>query len=234
MNENRKLVLDTETTGLNVENGDRIIEIGIVELIDKIKTGNNYQIYINPERKIEKSAQKIHGLSNDFLDKKPKFHEIANELISYISNSTLIIHNAEFDIKFLDFELENCGYNKLSNNVEDTMLMARKEYPGQSVSLDSLCRKLKIDRSARSRHGALLDADLLSSVYIEMTSGKQAFLNFDKNMQQDLSKGSKNALTQNLRLDRKSINYLPKEEYQNHIKFIETIDHSLWEQLNKD
>ena len=236
MHENRKLVLDTETTGLNVENGDRIIEIGIIELVDKIKTGNNYQIYINPERKIEKSAQKIHGLSNEFLDNKPKFHEIANELIRYISNSTLIIHNAEFDIKFLDFELENCGYNKLSNNVEDTMLIARKEFPGQSVSLDSLCRKLKIDKSARRKHGALLDADLLSSVYIEMTSGKQAFLEFDinKNIKQGISNvANNNILTQSLKLERKSKNYLPKEEYQKHKEFIETIKYSVWEQLKK-
>ena len=137
MENRRLLVLDTETTGLDLENGDRVIEIGIIELIDGVKTGHNFQQYFNPNKKIEKSAQDIHGLTNEFLSDKPNFYEIADEFNDYIKESTLLIHNASFDIKFLDFELENCGKKKINNEIIDTLNIAKKEFPGQSVSLDS-------------------------------------------------------------------------------------------------
>ena len=229
----RKLVLDTETTGLKVDEGDRIIEIGIIELIDNIKTGKNYHIYLNPEKKIDKNAEKIHGLNNEFLESKPKFFEIALDLINYISSSTLIIHNAEFDKKFLDFELENCGFKVLDNQIIDTLSIARKEYPGQSVSLDALCRKLKIDNSAREKHGALLDAELLSSVFLEMTEGKQTLLEFEESKYDDNNKLLKlSSIKKNF--TREKITYLPKDELESHQKFIKTINNSIWNNFGEN
>ncbi len=231
----RKLVLDTETTGLSVDAGDRIIEIGIIELIDNVKTGKNFHIYLNPEKKIDKSAEKIHGLNNEFLKDKPKFFEIVNDLLDYISSSTIIIHNAEFDKKFIDSELENCGQIKISNKIIDTLMIARKEYPGQSVSLDSLCRKLKIDNSKREKHGALLDADLLSSVYLEMTSGKQALLEFeeDKRNQQYAKNSIENCLKRDS-FDRKTKFFLPENELERHKNFIKTINNPVWRDFEEN
>ena len=164
MEKERKLILDTETTGLNFEE-DKIIEIGIVELKDNVLTQNYFHEYINPERDISVSAQKVHGISNEFLIGKPTFSEIAQKLLDFVKNDVIVIHNAEFDVNFINKELQNCGYNNICNLIIDTIKIAKKEFPGQTVNLDSLCRKLNVNNTRKNYHGALLDATLLSKVY---------------------------------------------------------------------
>ena len=176
MKSERKLILDTETTGLNFEN-DKIIEIGIVELRDNVITQNYFHEYINPEKEISISAQKIHGISNQFLAEKPRFDQIAQKFLDFIKNDIIIIHNSEFDTNFINKELQNCGFNSLNNSIIDTIKIAKKEFPGQTVNLDSLCRKLSITNSRQNYHGALLDATLLSKVYLRLTTGRQENLN---------------------------------------------------------
>ena len=232
----RKLILDTETTGLDVESGDRIIEIGIIEMIDNIKTGNDYHVLLNPEKIIGKSAQKIHGISNEDLKDKPKFSDIADEFKDYLNDSPLIIHNADFDLKFLDFELENCGRKKLTNEIIDTLLIARKEFPGQSVSLDSLCKKLKIDNTNRNYHNAMLDADLLSSVYLKLTLGKQTTFKLNTDQFSSEERTEKNNLNKERQMieNRKELNYLPEEEYSQHKKFIKQLKSSVWHKIENN
>ena len=177
----RELVLDTETTGLDFDNGDRIVEIGVIELENHIQTGNYFHSYINPERKSDPKAEKIHGLTYDFLLDKPLFNEIAEEFVKFISDSKIIIHNAAFDVGFLNSELLKCNMFEIQEDlVIDTLILAKKKFIGQSVSLDALCRKYNIDISGREVHGALKDAKLLSLVYLELIGGKQTKLNFNK------------------------------------------------------
>ena len=176
MEQERKLILDTETTGLDF-NEDKIIEIGIVELIDNVLTQNYFHEYINPEKDISVSAQKIHGISNEFLLDKPVFNNVARKFLNFIKDDTIIIHNADFDTNFINKELQNCGFRNIKNFVIDTIELAKKEYPGQTVNLDSLCRKLNIVNTRQDYHGALLDATLLSKVYLRLTTGKQENLN---------------------------------------------------------
>ena len=177
----RELVLDTETTGLDFDNGDRIVEIGVIELENHVQTGNYFHSYINPERKSDPKAEKVHGLTNDFLLDAPLFNEIAEEFVKFISDSKIIIHNAAFDVGFLNSELLKCNMFKIQEDlVIDTLILAKKKFIGQSVSLDSLCRKYNIDISEREVHGALKDAKLLSLVYLELIGGKQTKLNFNK------------------------------------------------------
>ena len=180
MEQKRILVLDTETTGLDF-GSDRIIEIGIVELKDNVITQNYFHEYINPEKNISLSAQKIHGITNEFLIDKPTFNSIAQKFLKFIKDDTIIIHNADFDTSFLNRELQNCGYDKIKNSVVDTIKLAKKEFPGQTVNLDSLCRKLSIVNTRQDYHGALLDANLLSKVYLKLTTGKQEKLNLIDN-----------------------------------------------------
>ena len=173
----RQIVLDTETTGLSPENGDRVIEIGCVELINRKLTGNNLHHYINPERDSDPEALKVHGISNEFLLDKPKFVAIARELLDYLSGAELIIHNAPFDMGFLNKELERLKLGKLDAQVAgviDTLAMAKELFPGKRNSLDALCSRLEVDNSDRTLHGALLDAELLADVYINMTRGQNA------------------------------------------------------------
>ena len=231
----RELILDTETTGLDVESGDRIIEIGIIELIDSIKTGNDYHALINPEKDIDKSAQRVHGISNDDLKDKPKFSDIVDELMNFLEDSPIIIHNADFDRKFLDFELENCGRKRLTNEIIDTLIIARKEFPSQSVSLDSLCKKLKIDNTNRDYHSAIVDADLLSSIYLKLTSGKQATLklNSDQFNTKELTDQELINTKKKMIAVRKDMSYLPEDEYDQHKKFIKEIKSSVWRKIQK-
>ncbi len=231
----RELILDTETTGLDIKSGDRIIEIGIIELIDSIKTGNDYHALINPEKDIDKSAQRVHGISNDDLKDKPKFCDIVDELMNFLKDSPIIIHNADFDRKFLDFELENCGRKRLTNEIIDTLIIARKEFPSQSVSLDSLCKKLKIDNTNRDYHSAMLDADLLSSIYLKLTSGKQAALklNSDQINTKELTDQELINTKKKMIEVRKYMSYLPEDEYEQHKKFIKEIKSSVWRKIQK-
>lgn len=175
----RQIVLDTETTGLSAENGDRIIEIGCVELVGRKLTGNNLHHYINPERDSHEDALKVHGISNEFLRDKPKFAQIVDELLAYLEGAELIIHNAPFDIGFLNKELELLGRPPIMRSVSgvvDSLVMAKELFPGKRNGLDALCDRLGVDNSGRTLHGALLDAELLADVYINMTRGQDALL----------------------------------------------------------
>jgi DNA polymerase-3 subunit epsilon len=175
----RQIVLDTETTGLSAEGGDRIIELGCVELYARKLTGNNLHFYFNPERDSHEDALKVHGISNEFLRDKPKFSELSEEILDYLSDAEIIIHNAAFDLSFLNKELERVGKKPFKTYVKgviDTLAMAKEMFPGKRNSLDSLCDRLEVDNSGRTLHGALLDAELLADVYINMTRGQEALL----------------------------------------------------------
>ena len=186
----RQIVLDTETTGLSAEGGDRIIELGCVELYARKLTGNNLHFYFNPERDSHEDALKVHGISNEFLRDKPKFAELTEEILEYLSDAELIIHNAAFDIGFLNKELERVGKKPLKayvSGVIDTLAMAKEMFPGKRNSLDALCDRLEVDNSGRTLHGALLDAELLADVYINMTRGQEALLMDVADVQTDSS-----------------------------------------------
>ncbi|MDN4587640.1 DNA polymerase III subunit epsilon [Xenophilus aerolatus] len=175
----RQIVLDTETTGLSAENGDRIIELGCVELFNRKLTGNDLHIYFNPERESHEDALRVHGLTTEFLSDKPKFATMAQEIVEYLRGAELIIHNAAFDVGFLNKELELAGLAPLREfvgEVTDTLAMAKQVYPGKRNSLDALCDRFGVDRSNRTFHGAKLDAQLLADVYINLTRGQDALL----------------------------------------------------------
>jgi len=175
----RQVFLDTETTGLSPENGDRVIEIGCVELVNRRYTGRNLHFYLNPERRSHEDAIKIHGLTDEFLADKPKFASVADELLEYVAGAEIIIHNAAFDTGFLDEELKRLGRPPFRGHVAgvlDSLTMAREMFPGKSNSLDALCKRLEVDNSNRSLHGALLDAGLLAEVFIRMTRGQDSLV----------------------------------------------------------
>lgn len=178
----REIVLDTETTGLSPDNGDRIVEIGCVELINHVPTNNTYQVYLNPEKDMDPGAEKVHGLTNEFLLDKPKFIEIADSFLEFIGDSNLIAHNADFDINFLNSELVRAKKDKINNDrVVDTLKIARSKFPGARNSLDALCKRFFVDNSNRSLHGALLDSELLAEVYLELVGGKEPDLELSTN-----------------------------------------------------
>lgn len=175
----RQIVLDTETTGLSAENGDRIIELGCVELLNRKLTGNNLHFYFNPGRDSHEDALRVHGISNEFLRDKPRFAELAEEILAYLQGAEIIIHNAAFDVGFLNKELELIGkprFAEFVSGITDTLAMAKEMYPGKRNSLDALCDRLGVDNSGRTLHGALLDAELLADVYINLTRGQDALL----------------------------------------------------------
>ena len=175
----RQIVLDTETTGLSADSGDRIIEIGCVELLNRRLTGNNLHFYLNPERDSHEDALRVHGLTTEFLSDKPKFAEVADDILTYLDGAEVIIHNAAFDVGFLDRELERVrkpAFTNFVGTVTDTLVMAKQLYPGKRNSLDALCDRLGVDNSGRTLHGALLDAELLADVYINLTRGQEALL----------------------------------------------------------
>lgn len=169
----REIVLDTETTGIDALNGDRIVEIGCVELFNHVATGKHYHTYLNPERDMPAEAEAVHGLSAAFLADKPLFPAVVGDFLDFIGDAQLVIHNATFDIGFLNAELARIGMGKLTNPVIDTVKIARKRFPGAPASLDALCRRFEIDNSNRTLHGALLDSQLLAEVYLELMGGRQ-------------------------------------------------------------
>ncbi|RJX34155.1 MAG: DNA polymerase III subunit epsilon [Oxalobacter sp.] len=194
----RQIMLDTETTGLNAKSGDRIIEIGCVELINRQLTGNNFHVYINPERDSELGALEVHGLTTEFLSDKPKFAEIAEDFLSYVKDAEIIIHNAPFDLGFLDAELERLSFSAFRSHVDsitDTLVTARSMFPGKRNSLDALCDRLDISNSHRTLHGALLDAALLAEVYLAMTRGQDS-LSMDIDMSQEGGEAGQDAVLQ--------------------------------------
>ena len=174
----KEIVLDTETTGISVKDGHRIVEIGCIELEDLIPTKNKFHCYLNPERKVSEKAFEVHGYSDEFLSKKRKFNEIADEFLEFIKDKRIIIHNAEFDLAHLNNELVLFGKSKIKNEVIDTLLLARNKYPGSQVSLDALCKRFRIDNSKRTQHTALIDCDLLAKVYINLIDQKEPSLDF--------------------------------------------------------
>ena len=174
----KEVVLDTETTGISVKEGHRIVEIGCIELENLIPTKKQFHCYLNPERKVSEKAIEIHGYTDEFLADKKKFKEIVDKLLDFISGKRLIIHNAEFDISHLNNELSLIGEKKLSNEIVDTLILAREKFPGSSVNLDSLCKRFRIDNSKRTQHTALIDCDLLSKVYINLIDQKEPKLDF--------------------------------------------------------
>ena len=234
----RELVLDTETTGLDYENGHRIVEIGIIELENHLPTGSYFHSYLNPERDSDIRAQEVHGLTREFLNDKPKFSEIADKFMDYIADSKIIIHNASFDIGFINAELTRCDMKELSqDNIVDTLVLAKKKFLGQSVSLDSLCRKFNIDLTGRDVHGALKDAKLLASVYLELIGGRQSRLNFERindkisSTEEDLFFNI-NEHYKKRSLKRINNSVVNVDDYELHLKSIQTINNSIWDKIN--
>ncbi len=233
----RELVLDTETTGLDHEDGHRIIEIGIIELENHLPTGSYFHYYLNPERDSDKRALEVHGLSREFLKDKPKFSEIADDFIDYISDSKIIIHNAPFDVGFLNSELARCNMKELNNDIiVDTLVLAKKKLIGQSVSLDSLCRRYNIDLTGREIHGAIKDAKLLAAVYLELIGGRQSKLNFeiinDKISSEEEHLFNIDEYYKNMSLKKANHLKINKEDFKLHLKSIKTIKNSIWEEIN--
>tara|TARA_B100000609_G_scaffold165070_1_gene137679 strand:+ start:65 stop:730 length:666 start_codon:yes stop_codon:yes gene_type:complete len=176
----KEIILDTETTGISVKEGHRIVEIGCIELNNLIPTQNKFHCYLNPERKVSEQAFKVHGYNDNFLSKQKRFNEVAEEFLKFINNKRLIIHNAEFDLSHLNNELKLLGKNKIDNQIIDTLVLAREKFPGSQISLDALCKRFRIDNSRRVTHTALIDCDLLFKVYINLIDQKEPTLNFQE------------------------------------------------------
>ena len=192
----KEVILDTETTGLSVKDGHRIVEIGCIELEDLVPTKNRFHCYLNPERKVSEKALEVHGYTDEFLSKQKKFLDVVDDFLNFIKNKTLVIHNAEFDLSHLNNELALSGKKKINNeNVVDTLILARDKFPGSSTSLDALCKRYRVDNSKRTQHTALIDCDLLSKVYINLLDQKEPTLNFQS---QDNTKVQKNSKKINL------------------------------------
>jgi DNA polymerase III subunit epsilon len=220
----RQIILDTETTGLSADNGDRIIEIGCVELVARKLTGNNLHFYLNPGRDSHPDALRVHGISNEFLQDKPKFEAVAQELLDYLRGADLIIHNAPFDLGFLNKELELTGRPPLKEfvgNITDTLVMAKEMYPGKRNSLDALCDRLEVDNSGRTLHGALLDAELLADVYINLTRGQDALLVVEEDTQ---TNGGMHHHTTDLRAITLPVLTASEEELATHEALLAQID----------
>ena len=187
----KEIVLDTETTGISVKDGHRVVEIACLELENLIPTGQKFNYCINPERKVSEKAFQVHGYSDEFLSKQKKFKEVKKEFLEFIKDKTLIIHNAEFDIAHLNNELSLCEDKKISNKIVDTLVLARGKFPGSQVSLDALCKRYRIDNSQRIKHNALLDCDLLAKVYINLIDQKEPTLNFQNHISEIFNEKNK-------------------------------------------
>ena len=231
----RQIVLDTETTGINARLGDRVIEIGCVELLSRNVTDRHFHTYVDPQREVDEGASKIHGLTREFLSDKPKFGDVAKEFVDYIQGAELIIHNADFDVEFLDQELALAGFKKLSDyspSIVDTLAMARELHPGKRNSLDALCERYAVNNAHRTLHGALLDARLLAEVYLALTRGQESLV-------MELDAPSEAAVAA-ARIDAKKLTVLraTEAELKAHEKILDAIDKaakekggSLWRRL---
>ena len=212
----KEIILDTETTGLSIKEGHRIVEIGCIELENFIPTNNNFHCYLNPERKVSEKAFETHGYTDKFLFDKKKFKEIADDFLLYIKGKKLIIHNAEFDLSHLNNELKMVGKDLIKNEIIDTVVLARDKFPGSSNSLDALCKRYRIDNSKREKHTALIDCDLLSKVYINLIDQKEPKLNFNNE-----TGGVTEILETNISYFKKVIKPSDKEK-KNHEKYLKT------------
>ena len=210
----KEIVLDTETTGISVKEGHRIVEIGCIELENLIPTKNKFHYYLNPERKVSEKAFEVHGYTDQFLSKQKKFNEIVVEFLEFIKNKRLIIHNAEFDLAHLNNELNLLGEKSLKNEIIDTLILARNKYPGSPGSLDALCKRYRIDNSRRTKHTALIDCDLLAKVYVNLIDQKEPTLNL-QNSDQELSK----KINSNFDYFKKVVKP-SEEELSNHKKYL--------------
>ena len=209
----KEIVLDTETTGLSINEGHRIVEIGCIELDNLIPTKKKFHCYLNPGSKVSEKAFEVHGYTDEFLSKQNKFVDIKDEFLSFIKNKRLIIHNADFDIAHINNELLLCGKNKIDNEIVDTLILARDKFPGSQVSLDALCKRYRIDNSKRVQHTALIDCDLLSKVYINLIDQKEPVLNFNQDQKINGSNVSK------VKYFKKVIKPSP-EEFKNHEEYL--------------
>ncbi len=227
----RLVALDTETTGLNAKGGDRIVEIGCVELVD-MRKGKTLQWYINPERDIPEEASRIHGITNEKVADAPKFKEVAKEFLNFIADAHLVIHNAAFDMGFINEELKRIKRRPLDNNrVIDTIPMARRKFPGSSVSLDALCKRFKIDNTHRTFHGALLDAELLADVYVELTGGNQFQLDLSTDTDEVMEKKIERKTTHKEILQARewALTELERETHLAYMEFLqEQSGHCIW------
>ena len=208
------VILDTETTGLSVRDGHRIVEIGCIELKNLVPTQKKFHSYLNPERKVSEKALEVHGYTDDFLSTQKKFKEVVDEFLNFIDGKRLIIHNAEFDISHLNHELEILGKKKINNEIVDTLVLARDKFPGSSISLDALCKRYRIDNSKRVQHTALIDCDLLSKVHINLIDQKEPTLDFHN---QDVK--SKNLKNKNVVYFKKIVKP-SQEELKKHQQFL--------------
>ena len=212
----KEIVLDTETTGISVKEGHRIVEIGCIELENLIPTKNKFHCYLNPERKVSQKAFEVHGYNDDFLSKQKKFSEIVDEFLEFIKDKKIVIHNAEFDLSHINNELKILGKKEISNEIIDTLILARDKFPGSPSNLDALCKRYRIDNSRRVKHTALIDCDLLAKVYINLIDQKEPTLNFSVE-----EKTSKQSVNEKIDYFNKVI--LPtKEELQKHSDFLKT------------
>lgn len=227
----REIVLDTETTGFEPSEGHRLVEIGCLEIIDRFPTGKTYHVYLNPERDMPQDALKVHGLSSEFLADKPVFADIYQEFLGFIAESTLVIHNASFDTKFLNAELKRVGEAALSpQRIIDTLQIARRKHPNASNSLDALCDRYALDRSKRIKHGALLDAEILAEVYSELLGGKQSKLDLNARAKKSLAGSAIIAYERQTPLPTR----LSDHEREAHKNFIATLgDTSLWRRYSR-
>ena len=231
MKQDRKLILDTETTGLDFAR-DKIIEIGIVELKDNVLTQNSFHEYINPEKDISISAQKVHGISNEFIMNKPTFNQIAQNFLDFIKNDVLIIHNADFDMHFINKELQNSGFKCINNVIIDTIKIAKKEFPSQTVNLDALCRKLNVTNTRQGYHGALLDATLLSKVFLKLTTGKQEILNLkDEHSIKSIGSYNNKTYKSEFLTPRSRLVNLTNDDRAEHEKFINGMKDPIWKKI---
>ena len=211
----REIVLDTETTGISVKDGHRIVEIGCIELDNLIPTQNKFHCYLNPERKVSEKAFEVHGYSDEFLSKQKKFSEVVDDFLKFIKDKRLVIHNAEFDISHLNNELQLFGKNKIQNEIIDTLTLARNKYPGSQISLDALCKRFRIDNSRRIHHTALIDCDLLTKVYINLIDQKEPSLDLKDNLEAEKN--------QSLKIEYYKKVILPSnEELEKHKEYLKT------------
>ena len=228
----REIVLDTETTGLKFSDNHRVIEVAAIEIVDYLPTGKVFHKYVNPQRDVPESSVDIHGITEKFLENKPLFKDIADEFLEFISVDNIVAHNAPFDMGFLNFELQRCGKNTLSNKAIDTVVLAREKFPGQSVSLDALCKRLSIDNTLREKHSATLDAELLARVYIELNDAREPSLNLAIDVEDHLIDTDFDI---SLLQERNLKIQITSEEERLHSEFINTLGKdAIWHKIKND
>ncbi len=231
----REIIFDTETTGFDAQNGDRMVEIGCIEMVDRIETGKTFHCYYNPERSMPKAAEEVHGLTDVFLSDKKLFASGADELLEFLGDAKLVAHNAQFDFGFLNAELQRCGRESISQfRMIDTLAIAKSKHPGAKLSLDALCSRYGIDRSHRVKHGALLDAELLTQLYIELTGGRQIGLGLADDAKVDGNSESVQRRSQPVvrkQFIEPRVHSANPEELANHKAFVDGIKDPLWAKI---